>query len=323
MSLTTEAMVITPGYDEKLAQQTRERLGQTFPEAELYINQFLEFTGALVLPDPQFEPVIFQPSKFAVIKASGSIAKNRKQLDGFADDVADLSRLGLPVTIVHGAGDQITHKLSEAGVASQRHADGTRITPAKDMWAVEDALRDVGITIEDALTERGVDVARFSGIFTASLSDPEDLGSVASITDIDAESVKRVTRAGKVVVASSLARQELLAGRTRFVNSNADITWTAMAEALRPIKAISMTKLPGIIDTETGDVISELTADEALQRIDAGEITDGAVIKVRKAIELVQSGVIRDVVIINSLKLAEELYTPRGSGTDIGTNIVA
>ncbi len=314
MPLATET-VITPGYDQELAEHKRAELEKLFPGAGLYINQFLRFTGALV--SEEFEPVEFRPERFAVIKASGGIAEHQDELEEFADTVAVLNIFGLPTTVVHGAGNQIDNKLLERGVVSAKNPDGTRITPIEDMWAVEEALQEVGDVLERALVERGAAIERPEGLFVVSLSNPEDLGSVDNVVHFGTDRVRQAARAGRTILTSCRGEMIMPGGAVRAVNANADITWTAANAALRPWKAISLTKERGIIDPATGEPISDLKSAEVIRRIDSGEITKGAVVKARGAVELAQEHKIDDVVILHSLDFKRELLTEEGAGTDI------
>ncbi len=313
MPTLSEKFAITVD-DPQQAAHKRAELSGRFEDAEWYIDKFLRFTGALVAPE--LEAVKFQPERFAVIKASGGIAENEAELHAFAETVATLQAVGLPTTIVHGAGNQIDAKLRAKGVISEKNPDGTRITPAKDMWAVEAALQDVGDTLEAALIDQGATVKRPSGLFTVEISNPEDMGSVDKVSHVDTEAIQESIHDGKIVLASSLGQLVLPSGGVSVANANADIVWTATAEALEPWKAISLTKQEGILDAD-GELISSLTSEEALEMIDAGDANGGAVIKLRAAIELARNHIIDDVVVTNVAKLPQELYTAKGGGTDI------
>lgn len=308
-----DATIITPKYNAELAEQKRAALRQRFEEADVYIDKFLRFTGALVAPE--LEPVEFQPERFAVIKASGGIAEagNEEELEQFAETVATLNILGLPTTVIHGAGNQISEKLLAAGVESQINPDGTRITPAEDMWAVKEALSEVGDRIHEALVDHGALVQRPSGLFVAELTNPEDFGSAESVQEVDSRLIQNITRSGSVALAGCLG----LTTEGQWINVNADKIWTAAAGAVKPTKAISLTRQEGILTEEGGQLISELTSEEALQMIDSGAANGGSVVKLRGAVELARDHVIDDVVVTNVAKLEQELYTSEGGGTDI------
>lgn len=292
------------------ALEERRVLERDFPKAGFYIDQFLSYTGGS--PD-NFQPKEFRPYTFAVAKVSGSIVNNPDILKGFAADAASLRRVGLPLNILHGAGDQIDRKLEAAGQQSLK-TNGIRFTPPEHMWAVDESVAEVNAIICEAIIEEGGEVESVGGIFKAHIKDPEDRGSVVDVAEVDTDKIKAASLAGKIVVArcdgqAILPNGELEGG----ANINADIAGRALAVALGVRKYIGLTSKRGIF--EEGIPHTNLTAKKARELIARGVIEGGAIVKTEQFIELVQQGV-HDVVAVRFDKLRAELLGD-GGGTMI------
>jgi len=295
------------------AMEERRALEKDFPDAGFYVDQFLAHTGG----SPEtFQPVEFRPYTFAIAKLSGSIAEDRDALGRFAADAASLQRMGLILDVMHGAGKQITAKLSAAGFRSETRPDGTRITPGEHMWAVYESLEEVNAAICEAIVKEGGVVEPVKDIFTAALSDPDDRGSVEQITKVDTGQIEEASLAGKIPVCRPDGHTVLPNGEVAATNINADIAGRALAAALKVLKYISLTDTPIV---ERGIPQRNLTAEKAAAMIDSGDIHGGAVVKVREGIELVRQGV-HQVVIVQFDHFRNELYQPEGSA-NMGTNI--
>jgi acetylglutamate kinase len=261
-----------------------------------------------------------EPDQFAVIKIGGSLIEDEKQLNLIGNDIAGLYSLGLYPVIVHGAGPQIDQALEYNGFESSKK-DGIRITKPEHMrhvamaiWATNQWFSDeVGLAI-DSLVPGAPGAAGLEYIFSATLEDEKDFGSVKEIINVDLDRVKECMDYKEIPVISSIGRLAV-AGEAELmgVNINADIAAAALARALKPKKYISLTKIGSVLDTE-GEPISRMSIGEAKYAIDEAAITGGMKVKVEQALHIIENGV-HDFVITSPENLLKELFTSEGSGT--------
>jgi acetylglutamate kinase len=102
----------------------------------------------------------------------------------------------------------------------------------------------------------------------------------------------------------------------RSLNINADLVAGALAEGLRAAKLILLTDTPGVLDGE-GELISEMTLEQARRCQKEGVIQGGMIPKVNCCISALEAGVERahiiDGRVPNSILL--EIFTDQGVGT--------
>jgi acetylglutamate kinase len=98
-------------------------------------------------------------------------------------------------------------------------------------------------------------------------------------------------------------------------NINADAAAAEIAVALKAEKLIYLTDVAGVL--ENGELVSELTASEAVRKIETGVITGGMVAKLKSALRAIEGGVQRVHVIDGRTphSVIAELFTDRGVGT--------
>ncbi|HRN85343.1 MAG TPA: acetylglutamate kinase, partial [Hyphomicrobium sp.] len=103
------------------------------------------------------------------------------------------------------------------------------------------------------------------------------------------------------------------------LNINADSFASALAARMKAKRLLLLTDVDGVLDKE-GQLVADLSIDEAQELIRNGTITGGMIPKIEGCIEVVESGV-EAVVIING-KVAHsvllELLTDHGVGTLLG-----
>ncbi len=227
-----------------------------------------------------------------VIKIGGQAVEEEKQRRGLARAIAELSRAGHQVVVVHGGGKLLTQTLSRLGISTEFY-EGLRVTDAatcdvalmvlagivNKRWVAE--LEASG---QPALGLCGGD----AGLVTArklalrSNGQKKDLGFVGRPQKVNPSVLAMAFREGLVPVVASLA----LGPRCEFLNVNADDFAAALAVALKADRLVYLTDSGGVRDA----------GGRLLPRVSAGEIRG-----------LIQKGVVRDGMIPKLLSCARTL----------------
>jgi acetylglutamate kinase len=253
-----------------------------------------------------------------VIKYGGSAMAEPALQASFAVDVVMLKYIGLRPVIVHGGGPQIGATLSRLGIESS-FVDGLRVTDDATMDVVEMVLGGkVNREIVDLVGRAGGRAIGLTGgdggmiQVTRRLVADRDLGRVGRVVAVDPAAIVAVTDSGFIPVIAPIGIDA--DGVTH--NVNADEAAGALARALSAKKLILLTDVEGVKDAN-GQLISQLSIDEARKHISEGTIREGMIPKVCCCIEAVESGVssttIVDGRVLHALLL--EIFTDGGVGT--------
>ena len=253
-----------------------------------------------------------------VIKYGGHAMSDADLSASFAVDVVLLKTIGTRPVIVHGGGPQIAHTLKRLGKQST-FVDGLRVTDEETMEVVEMVLggkinreivelvqqgggRAVGLTGSDGGLLRVVK-KRIEG---------HDLGRVGDIVSVDSSVIASVADAGFVPVVAPIGVDE--AGLT--YNVNADEAAGAIATALAADKLMLLTDVEGVRGAG-GELIHQLTIEEARKHIDEGTIRGGMIPKVTCCMSALAGGVTRTHIIDGQILHAVllEIFTDGGVGT--------
>jgi acetylglutamate kinase len=272
--------------------------------------------------------------EIVVIKYGGHAMGQEETARLFAADAVLLKLLGLHPVVVHGGGPQISRMLDKAGVTST-FVDGLRVTDQATMEVAEMVLsgainKEIAnwITLAGAEADvRGVGLsgkdARLITVekATRTRKDPDsqieqvvDLGFVGEPTRIDPQLIQGLISAEHdyiPVVAPIGVSEE---GQT--YNINADTVAGALAGALRAKRMLLLTDVAGVLGAD-GQLIRQLSVDEARSAIASGVASGGMIPKLETAIAAVEAGV-EAVVILDGRRphaMLVELFTEHGSGT--------
>jgi acetylglutamate kinase len=253
-----------------------------------------------------------------VIKYGGSAMANEDLRSSFALDVVLLETVGLRPVIVHGGGPQIGSTLGRLGIET-RFVDGLRVTDDATMEVVEMVLggkvnREIVALIQEAggqaigLTGSDGNMIRV----TRRLEDDRDLGRVGRVVEVDPSPIEAVAAAGFIPVIAPVGVDA--DGVTH--NVNADEAAGAVASALVAEKLILLTDVDGVLGGD-GDLIHQLTAEQANKLISEGTIREGMIPKVECCLEALLHGVKRthivDGRVLHAMLL--EMFTDGGVGT--------
>ena len=186
--------------------------------------------------------------RFAVIKIGGGVME--EALEELASALAFLRKVGLFPIIVHGGGPQLNREL-EARSISSTFVDGFRVTTPEVLAVARRVFQAEGVRLAAALEAQGVRARPISsGVFTATLMDPERYGLVGDVAHVDLTMIEDTIRAGQLPILASLGETE----SGQILNVNADVVARELALAVRPTKIIFITPTGGLLD-EQGRII--------------------------------------------------------------------
>ena len=233
-----------------------------------------------------------------VIKYGGHAMQDQNLRASFAVDVVLLKYIGVRPVIVHGGGPQIAVELERLGIESS-FVNGLRVTDDATMEVVEMVLggklnREIVELIQQA-GGRSVGLTGSDGAMLrarAKKIDGVDVGRVGEIIDVDSGVISALEDEGFVPVIAPLAVDA--DGLT--YNVNADEVAGALAVALAAEKLMLLTDVEGVRDA-SGDLMSQLTVEEARKHIEEGTITEGMIPKVSCCMDALSGGVTRTHII--------------------------
>lgn len=232
-----------------------------------------------------------------VIKIGG----NEMNAPGFLEQLAgQLARLAVdgPLVVVHGGGQDIAALQARLGLEPVK-VDGLRVTDAESLAVAQMVLSGhTNKHIVRALLAAGIDAVGLSGVDGGLLrcrkkAHPTvDLGLVGEVTTVRAPLLARLQDAGIVPVVSPISLGE----DGQIYNVNADEAAGAIAAALPAESLDFVSNVPGVL--AGGELLSNLSMDEAEALIADGTVSGGMIPKVRTALDALDRGV-RRVRIVN------------------------
>ena len=269
-----------------------------------------------------------------VIKYGGHAMGEESVAKLFAADVVLLKMLGLHPVVVHGGGPQISAMLERAGVKST-FVDGLRVTDEATMEVAEMVLsgainkeianwitlagaeadvRGVGLSGKDARMITAEKVTRTKKDPDSNMEQAVDLGFVGEPTKIDPHIIQALLTSETDYIPVIAPIGVSTEGQT--FNINADTVAGALAGALKAKRMLMLTDIKGVLDAN-GELIRQMTLEEARALIDTGVATGGMIPKLENAIHAVESGV-EAVVILDGRRphaMLVELFSEHGAGT--------
>ena len=263
-----------------------------------------------------------------VIKYGGHAMGNEEVARSFARDIVLLEQTAINPIVVHGGGPQIEAMLKRAGVQSQ-FAGGLRITDAATLEIVEMVLagsinkqivgyinaaggKAVGLCGKDGNVVQARKVTRTMADPGSNIEKVVDLGFVGEPDKVDITVLTQILGRDLIPVLAPVATSA--DGAT--YNVNADTFAGAIAGALKAKRLLLLTDVPGVLD-KSGQLIKELSVDDARRLIADGTISGGMIPKVETCIYALDAGVEAVVILDGKVEHAVlmELLTDAGAGT--------
>ncbi len=265
-----------------------------------------------------------------VIKYGGSIGDD--DLHDFARDIVLMKFVGIHPVVIHGGGPQIGSHLKKLGMESEFIA-GLRVTDEATMEVAEMVLvgkinqkiiealqsmggKAVGISGKEGkmILARKLNLDTFAAENGIEIPPGADLGMVGEVESVNPHLIKVLEDSGFIPVIAPIGFDN--EGRT--YNINADHVAGKIAGALKAVKLILMTNVPGIFDREK-NLLSSITEAEARELIRQEAISGGMIPKVMCSIEALHDGVDKVHIIDGTIDhaLILEIFTDAGVGTEI------
>ncbi len=262
--------------------------------------------------------------KVIVVKYGGAAMDRTPLARPFAQDVALLLHAGIAPVVVHGGGPQVTRYSERLGMKT-RFVDGFRVTDAETLDVATMVLAGkLNTEVVATLVAGGVSAVGLSGVdgglLLARKQEAPDLGFVGEVVHVNGDVVRTLMDRRFVPVVASIAVDET-SGQA--YNVNADIVASELAIALGAEKLVYLNDVPGVIGP-TGDLLSELSAEQCLDLLGRGDVVEGGMIpKLESAVRALKAGVGRVHLVDGRVEhaLVLELFTPEGIGTMITSGV--
>ena len=262
-----------------------------------------------------------------VVKYGGHAMGDPALAAAFAQDIVLLKQAGVNPIVVHGGGPQIAGMLKRLELKSE-FVHGLRVTDKPTVEVVEMVLAGlINKDIVTAINRQGGKAVGISGkdanLMIArkitEMPDPEsnlmqavDIGYVGDPAEINPHIVEVISASDVIPVIAPVA----ISREGETLNINADTFASALAARMKAKRLLLLTDVAGVLDKD-GELLQQLTIEEARKLIREGIITGGMIPKIEGCIEVVEAGV-EAVVIINGKvphSVLLELLTDHGAGT--------
>src|ERR1700743_2677225 len=212
-----------------------------------------------------------------VVKLGGAALEKPELLALSAQAIADLSRDGHQVALVHGGGVQLTKLLAQMGKKSE-FVSGLRVTDAETRDAALMVLGGrVNKSLVPALAQQGQAAVGLTGgdghVFRARKKKTNpDLGFVGEIAATDPKWLEAIWTMGAVPVISSIA----LGFDGEYYNINADEMAAACAIGTKADTLVFLTDVPGVKGAD-GSVMRWLTLGQ-IPALEKQEVISGGML---------------------------------------------
>ncbi len=283
------------------------------------IDELIKRAGILTEALPYIQKL---HNKTIVIKYGGNAMINEDLKRTVMEDITLLKYVGMNPVIVHGGGPDISAELKTHNVESE-FINGLRVTDADTIKIAQMVL--VGKTNKEVVSNININGGKAVGLCGIDgriiecvplTEDTEgnkiDVGYVGKITKVNSGIIKSLCEDEYIPVIAPIGTDK----NGQSYNINADTVASAVATAMGAEKLIYLTDVEGVKDTN-GNIIFEITTENAEKLIEDGTISGGMIPKSRACMEAVNKGVNRvhiiDGRILHSIIL--EIFTDTGIGT--------
>ena len=257
--------------------------------------------------------------KMVVIKYGGSAMMDESLKKSVLSDAMLLAKVGMNVVIVHGGGPDINYWLEKADVTST-FVNGLRQTNLETMEIVQMVLagkinKDLTRMIQSlggkAMGISGVD----GGLVQATLKNPEELGAVGEISQVNTEVIEDLVSAGYIPVISCIGMDE----DGNSCNINADEMAGGIAKALNADNFVLMSDVPGVLEdtSDPSTLIQQIEISTVEHLYQNNVISGGMIPKVSCCKDAVENQVKQAVILDGRIPhaLIIEFLTDSGIGT--------
>ncbi|MBQ3118959.1 MAG: acetylglutamate kinase [Clostridia bacterium] len=283
------------------------------------IDELIKRAGILTEALPYIQKL---HNKTIVIKYGGNAMINEDLKRTVMEDITLLKYVGMNPVIVHGGGPDISAELKTHNVESE-FVNGLRVTDADTIKIAQmvlvgktnkEVVSNININGGNAVGLCGIDgrIIECEPLTEDTEGNKIDVGFVGKITKVNSNIIKSLCEDEYIPVIAPIGTDK--SGQS--YNINADTVASAVATAMCAEKLIYLTDVEGVKDND-GNVIYEISTENAEKLIEEGTISGGMIPKSRACMEAVAQGVNRvhiiDGRILHSIIL--EIFTDTGIGT--------
>jgi len=283
------------------------------------IDELIKRAGILTEALPYIQKL---HNKTIVIKYGGNAMINEDLKRTVMEDITLLKYVGMNPVIVHGGGPDISAELKTHNVESE-FVNGLRVTDTDTIKIAQmvlvgktnkEVVSNININGGNAVGLCGIDgrIIECEPLTEDTEGNKIDVGFVGKITKINSGIIKSLCEDEYIPVIAPIGTDK--SGQS--YNINADTVASAVATAMGAEKLIYLTDVEGVKDNE-GNIIFEITTENAEALIENGTISGGMIPKSRACMDAVAKGVNRvhiiDGRILHSIIL--EIFTDTGIGT--------
>lgn len=257
-----------------------------------------------------------------VIKYGGAAMQSEPLRQAVMQDTVLLHHVGIRPVLVHGGGPELSAWMERLGLQAT-FVGGLRVTDPATMELAEmvlaGKLNKTIVAALGALGARAVGICGKDGglIRAKKMADREgrDLGAVGEIEDVDPAVLNVLTAADLIPVVASVSAGP--AGEP--LNINADHAAGAVAGALKAVKLVILTDVPGVLAdaADESSLISTLSVGDVRAMLTAGRAHSGMIPKLEACLTALSHGVQAAHIVDGRLAhcVLMELFTDRGVGT--------
>ncbi len=233
-----------------------------------------------------------------VIKFGGHAMGDQALSDAFAKDIVYLKQSGVNPIVVHGGGPQIANMLKKLEIKSdfvnglQGHRQADR--GSRRDGALRPHQQEIVLGHQPAGRQGGRHLGKDANLMIArkitEMPDPEsnimkavDIGFVGDPLQVNPHIVDVISKSDLIPVIAPVGVSR--EGET--LNINADTFASALAARMQAKRLLLLTDVEGVLDKD-GNLIADLTIEQAQDLIRNGTITGGMIPKIEGCIEVVE-----------------------------------
>lgn len=257
--------------------------------------------------------------QFMVVKVGGEAVEQPEVLDRLLTDLVFLEQVGVSPILVHGGGKSISRAMEQAGLVPNFH-NGRRVTDEPTMAIVAREVEILNTHIVNRVFALGGAAIGMCPprhrVVDGTVMDPA-LGLVGQPTTVDRERVLRYASRGLIPVIPPLS----VDASGRAMNTNADDIALAIATAMKAVKLVFMSSVPGVMTdpSNPATLLSSLTDLQVRDLTAQGVIKGGMIPKVESCINALKAGVAKIHIVAADMPqaLLLEIFTAEGIGTEL------
>lgn len=248
-----------------------------------------------------------------VLKLGGRLLQDPAALTALLQVIYQLKQHH-PVVLIHGGGAQVDQWLKQFGFTTEK-VDGQRVSPPEQMpvicGALAGAVNAQLVALADMAGLKPVGLTLAAG-GSCHFKRNEQLGAVAHPLPADPLFLQQLLACNWTPVVSSIGHDT----RGQLVNINADLAAAALCQLLHG-QLVLLTDVAGILDSN-GNVVTELTSEQAAEMVKTGVIQGGMKVKLDAALDT--ANVLNDSIIVAGWMQPEALLA-LANGQAVGTRI--